>query len=120
MNAAAVDRRKKQTSDEIRDGFPAGQEREGFSEFVFADQFADDRLGTGDNESAWTSDDDGQEDEPGVPTVRHHRQSYDLKCQSDHGKTEIAKVEEVNETRKQDGRSEAKTSVVGRQQISIH
>ena len=91
---AAVDRRKQQTSDEIRDGLAARQQREGLPEFVVADQLADDGLGTGDDHRAWTPDDHGQEHEPRVPTVRYHRQPNDLEYQPDDGQVEVADVED--------------------------
>jgi len=74
----------------------------------------------GDDESARASDNDGQEDEPRVASVRHHRQTDDLEYETDDGQTEVAHVEEVDETGKQNGRGETETGVVGRQQISVH
>jgi len=98
VDAVAVDKREQQTADEIGDGFTARQQREGFPQFVLSDQFADERFGTGDDESTGTSEDDGQIDEPAVTTIRHQRQSKDLEYHPDDGQTEVADVEEMDKT----------------------
>jgi len=100
MNATRVDQSEQQTSYQVRDGFTTRQQREGFSHLVLADEFADERLGAGDDERAGTSDDNGEVDEPAVSTVGHHRQTNDLEHNADDRKTEVVEVKEVNKTGK--------------------
>ena len=50
-----LDRSKEETADEVGDGFAARQQRERLAELVIADHLADDRLGTGDNQSKQVS-----------------------------------------------------------------
>jgi len=103
VHSRAIDQRKQQTSNEVGNGFAARQEREGFAEFVFADEFTNERFGAGNDERAWTPNDNGQIDEPAVLTVGHHCQTKDLENNSDDGETEITQVTETNETRKKNG-----------------
>jgi len=112
VNGIAIDERKEQTADEVRDGFTARQERERLAELVFTDQFTDERFGAGDDESAWTPDHNRQIDQPTVLTVGHHCQTKDLEYDSDDGKTEVAEMTETNEAGEEDGRSQTETGVV--------
>ena len=84
---------------QIRDGLAARQQREGLTKLVVADEFADDGLGTGDDESARTADDDRQKHQPRVASVRHHRQTNDLEYQTDDRQTEVVAKPSTNSVR---------------------